>query len=91
MSEISVKIAALEEAITNLNNLKQTCADMDTTSPETVGGGSTVSELENIAALYKSLNIHFGDLISNTALFMQNVKDSYQASDSKAAQKLSGE
>ncbi len=90
MAEISIKLIALNAAITKLNNLKTTCTSMDTSLPSSVGGGLTVNEMESIANLYKSMNANFADLISNTALFMENVKKSYQTTDTKAANKLSG-
>lgn len=90
MAEIKVKINALNDSISELKNLKTTCQDWDATSPEIVGGGQTVGELESIATLYKSLNSHFIDLVSNTISFMENVKSSYEESDQSAATKISG-
>lgn len=90
MAEIKIKVDALNDSITELKKLKSTCQDWDTTSPEIVGGGQTVSELESIAALYKSLNTHFIDLVLNTISFMENIKTSYESSDQKAATKISG-
>lgn len=90
MAEIKIKINALNDSITELKNLKTACQDWETTCPETVGGGQTVNELESIAALYKSLNTHFIDLVSNTISFMENVKTSYESSDQEAAAKLAG-
>lgn len=90
MAEIKIKINALNDSITELKNLKSTCQEWDTLSPEIVGGGQTVGELESIAKLYKSLNTHFIDLVSNTISFMENVKSSYEESDQNAATKISG-
>lgn len=90
MAEIKIKINALNDSISELKNLKTACQDWDVTSPEMVGGGQTVGELESIATLYKSLNSNFIDLVSNTISFMENVKSSYEESDQNAATKISG-
>lgn len=86
MAEINVKITEINNAISKLKALQSKCNLRKTTPPSTVGGGKTVNELENIADIYKSLNRDFGELISNTISFLQNVKDSYVSSDTKAAQ-----
>lgn len=39
--------------------------------------------------MYKALNVGFEKLISNTIMFMQNVRDSYISSDEKAAKNIS--
>ncbi len=89
MATIKVNIKTLNDSITKLKALRDKCNNFDTTSPAIVGGGETVTQLEDIASLYKSLNIHFAELVNNTALFMENVKTSYESSDKKAANKMS--
>lgn len=89
MAEIQIKINKLSESITKLGSLKESCQSWNTTCPETIGGGQTVNELEGLASLYKSLNVHFIDLISNTILFMENMKDSFEESDNEAARSIS--
>ena len=88
MSEINIKISELDAAITNLQSLKSACDGINTIAPTTVGGGKTVNE--NIASVYKSLNTHVGDMISNTISFMQNIRASFITSDSNAAGKIGG-
>lgn len=88
MAEIKVKISEINSAITKLQRLQSRCNSRNTTPPTTVGGGKTVNELEDIADVYKSLNTQFGVLVSNTISFLQNVKDSYVSSDTKAANKI---
>ena len=90
MAEIKVKITEIDSAITRLQSLKSASTSADTRSPSTVGGGQCVNELEAIADVYKSLNTHFATLVQNTISFLGNVKDSYVASDQKAASKMSG-
>lgn len=89
MAEIKIKIDRLNESITKLGSLKESCQNWNTSCPETVGGGQTINELESIATLYKSLNVHFIDLISNTMLFMENMRESFEESDNEAARSIS--
>lgn len=88
MAEINVNVTEINNAITKLQGLQSECNSRNTTSPATVGGGKTVNELEDIANVYKKLNTHFEDLLLNTISFLQNVRDSYTASDTKAANKI---
>ena len=90
MAEIKIRITELDNAIERLRALQTRCDSMNTNPHSTVGGGKTVNELEAIAEVYKLLNGHFGILISNTISFLENVKDSYVSSDSKAASKIKG-
>ena len=90
MAEINVKVSEINNAITRLEGLRSECRSIITTPPATIGGGKTVNELENIAVVYKELNTHFEDLITNTISFLRNVRDSYTSSDKKAANKIAG-
>ena len=91
MSEIKINISALEDAIVKMNALKDDWSARNTNAPATVGGGQAVNEFESLAKLYKTLNDNMVTLASNTAAFLTNVKDSYQASDQKAAAAIRGE
>lgn len=88
MAEIKIKVSEINSAITRLQGLQSRCNLRNTTPPATVGGGKTINELEDIADAYKTLNTHFEDLVSNTISFLQNVRDSYTSSDTKAANKI---
>lgn len=90
MAEIKISISDLEDCITRLNSLKDTWASNNTTPPDTVGGGMTVNEFEDLAQLYKDINTHMVTLVSNTAAFLTNVKESYKESDNKAAAAMRG-
>ena len=90
MSEINIKITEIDNAIAKLQGLQSKCSLINTTPPITVGGGKTVNELEDIAEVYKALNIQFGELILNTILFFQNIKNSYVISDIRAAKGIRG-
>ena len=89
MPEISISTKALEEEIKQLKTLKNDFSKDDISCPEIVGGGQAVGELETIANLYKKLNADMVELLSNTISFMENVKNSYISSDSKAASSIS--
>ena len=88
MSEIKIKIDECNSAISKLQTLKSSCSARKTTPPAVVGGGKTVNEFENIANTYKQINTHLTNLISNTVGLLQNVRDSYVASDAKAAKEI---
>lgn len=88
MAEIKIKVSEINSAITRLQGLQSRCNSRNTTPPATVGGGKSVNELEDIADVYKTLNTHFEDLVSNTVSFLQNVRDSYTSSDTKVANKI---
>ena len=90
MVEINIKISEINNAITKLQGLRTRCNSRNTTPPITVGGGKTVNALEEMAEVYVALNNNFGEFVSNTILFLQNVRDSYAGSDSKAAKYIGG-
>lgn len=83
--EIKISIPAIDDCVAKLTALQKECSSFNSEPPATVGGGKTVNELEKTANLYKSLNDNFAALISDTVAFLNNVKDSYVASDIKAA------
>lgn len=85
---ININIDEINNSIGRLRSLQTRCDLVSTTPPVTVGGGKTVNKLEEIASMYESLNECFGELVSNTILFLQNTRDSYVSSDSKAADKI---
>lgn len=85
MQVVNIRLLKLKTSIQRLKNLKTSCENWDTKYPETVGGGQTVGELEEMAKLYKSINESFTEMVSNTALFMENIKNSFEESDKKAS------
>lgn len=89
MAEIKVKVSEINNAIIRLQGLQSRCSSRSTTPPATIGGGKTVNELEDISGVYKAINTNLENLISNTIAFLQNVRDSYINSDTKAANKIS--
>lgn len=90
MAEIKVSITHLEAAISALNTLQADWSANNTTPPPTLGGGKTVAEFEELSRMYKDLNSHMVTLVSNTAAFLTNVKESYVESDNKAASGMGG-
>lgn len=90
MSEIKINLTNLDNGISRFNTLARNWGANDTMPPITVGGGTTVNELEELAQVYKTLNEHMVTLASNTAAFLNDIKQSYQESDQKAASNISG-
>jgi len=90
VSEIKINLTNLESGISRFNTLARNWGANDTLPPVTVGGGSTVNEFEELAQIYKTLNDHMVTLASNTASFLTDIKQSYQESDQKAANNISG-
>lgn len=89
MSEINIKIDVLENAINELKSVKQECDATKKTPPETVGGGKTVNELEEIGKLYQKMNEHVSLMFESTILFLQKTKDGFEKDDQDAASKIS--
>lgn len=85
MSEITVSVSGLEDAISKMQSLQSAWESNDTAYPTTVGGGSVVSEFEKIAQLYQQLNSNMVTLAGNTASFLSNLKRSYDETDQKIA------
>lgn len=98
MAEIKINIDELESSIERLQQIACLCDGKTTvrggnfafnaSSPEIVGGGKTVGEIEAIANLYQELNADLHGLINNTISFLENVKNSYVESDDKLAQMM---
>lgn len=91
MAEIKINANEIDNSITRLKSIVSQANSSQINPPSIVGGGQSVNELEAIAGVYKDLNMHFATLVQNTISFLGNVKDSYAASDKKAANKMSGE
>ena len=89
MAEIKINIDSLESRIQELQTLERRISSNVTTSPQVVGGWSSVIELEKIADMYKTLNSSMLLLVTNTVSFMDNLKESYVGSDKKASNKIS--
>lgn len=90
MSEIKINLANLDSSISQFNTLARNWGANDTMPPVTVGGGTTVNEFEELVQVYKTLNDHMVTLASNTAAFLTDIKQSYQESDQKASNNISG-
>lgn len=90
MSEIKVNLTNLESGIKRFKTLATNWEANDTAPPVTVGGGITVNEFEELAQVYKNLNDHMVTLATNTAEFLTDIKESYQESDQKAANSITG-
>lgn len=90
MAEIKIAIDALENKISELQTLQNEISTNATTPPATVGGGTSVNELEKIATLHQTMLSSIQLLVTNTISFMENIKVSYVESDGKASKKIAG-
>lgn len=88
MKTITLNVAQIDNSIEKLKSLHNKCADMKSSAPTTKGGGNTVNELEAIGLLYGELKTDVAELISNTILFLGNVKNSFISSDETAAKNM---
>lgn len=59
--------------------------------PEIIGGGNSIQMVENIENITKEIHCLLDTLISNTALFMQNLYDSYVSNDINIAKAINGD
>lgn len=90
MAEIKINLSDLETSIARLRTLEKNWGVNDTLPPVTEGGGKVVNEFEELSKMYKDLNGHMVTLASNTAAFLTGIMESYQESDQKAADNISG-
>lgn len=91
MGQINVNVAAISGSISKFKTLQSQLMNDELKSPETVGGGSTVGQLEEIAKVYAGLNAQMGALLSATISFLENAKNEYHISDNETATKMKRE
>lgn len=91
MAEINVNKDELKQQIASLNKLAQSLEGKSVKSPS-AGKGSGSAQRAAISLLkeYKSLNDSLQRLITNSAVFYQNVLNSMSQADKKAAQGIQG-
>lgn len=85
MSEIKINIDELNNLLIDLQNLQKKSSSFRETAPAIIGGGQTVNEIEKIKNIYDGIDSNVEVMISNTVSFFKSVRDSYMASDAKAA------
>ena len=93
MAEIKINISELNNLIPKVQAVKNCANDILSRNvpPETVGGGLTVGELEELSNLYHSIYRDIEELASNTVLFLQNVRDTYIEVDVSAANRMTSD
>ena len=89
MGEINVKIALLEEKISKLTTLKETCSDIEMYDDEVVGAGQCTEIIKDIRGEYKNVKEAVLSLLSNSIGFFSGVKESLIMADEKAKNKIS--
>lgn len=90
MAEIKISITEINNSIAKLQVLKTKCVSNQKNAPKTVGGGQTVNEMESIAAQYRMIDANLETMMANTISFLTNLRDSFVASDQKAANGIGG-
>ncbi|WP_027438589.1 hypothetical protein [Lachnospira multipara] len=85
MAEIVVDIECLGTEINKLNELKNKITSNKKGPTGVVGGGNTVSNIENIGNKFKDIEDKMEVLVQSTVSFMDNIKTSYTESDNNAA------
>ena len=90
MAEIKIAVATLETKIGELRTLQGDIDNNTQKAPAVVGGGTSVSQLESIAAMHQTILSSLQLLVTNTISFMGNIKESYVESDDKASNKIAG-
>ncbi|WP_075718710.1 hypothetical protein [Roseburia sp. 499] len=91
MGKIEIDINALNVFISELKTLQSNWLNHEVNSPETVGGGGTVNQLEEIAKVYAGLQIKMGALLSGTISFLDYTKKEYEEQDKAIATKMKRE
>lgn len=87
MSEIKINTEKLSNYIQELKDFE---IKSFSSCPEIVGGGNSIQMVENIENITKEIHCLLDTLISNTALFMQNLYDSYVSNDISIAKAING-
>ncbi len=88
MGTIDIKTQQLESAINDLYSIQQKLNAAKKAPPSTIGGGKTVSQLENIGKIYQDMNQHLSMMIDSTILMLKNAKEGFETSDSSMASKI---
>lgn len=91
MGQININIEALNTSISELKTMQRNWLDNKMRSIDTVGGGSTVNQLEEIAGLYEELNTKMGALLAGTISLLNKTKQEYEMSDLAMATKMKRE
>lgn len=90
MAEININITEMNTTISRLKRLEQDWHSNKKSAPATQGGGKVVNEFEELTRMYESLNNHMIVLASRTAMFFENIRDSYVESDHEAKTNITG-
>ena len=85
MAEININITNLEEQINLLNELSRSFAGRETNVPEASGSGPALAETQELGMLLLRIRESTKELFENTAVFLNNARDSYVNTDAQIA------
>ena len=87
MAEININITNLEEQISLLNELSRSFACREMNMPEASGTGPALTETQGLGIMLLRIRESTKELFENTAVFLNNAKDSYANTDAQIAQR----
>lgn len=88
MGEIKINVSNLENNINNLKKLLETCADVDVSEEEMLGGGRSIEAIHLVDQSYSVLKESLITLITNSIGFFDNVKASLKDADDRIASNM---
>ncbi len=83
-NNIDVNVQALDNAINQLNRLKQ-INSLRRKVPTTQGGGKVVNEIERLAKEFDQVHMDMVKMINSTQLFLVKARNAYVSADTKSA------
>ncbi len=87
MSEIKVNIEALDQKITQLRNLQNSCDSASVNAVDLIGGGESIRVINEVDQEYAVMKRCFNTLLTNSIQFFENVKQTVSDTDMKMTYK----
>ena len=88
MNTIEIDKKVLEEKINKLKQLRDTCEGLNVKPEDIRGSGQSIGMLAKADAKYQILKDSILQLLDNSILFFDNVKNSLVSADEKASEKI---
>lgn len=90
MIVINTNVLALNEKIDRLRALKVRCEGLDVSTVWAEGSGLTNAQLRELDGQYEALRSAMTQLLDNSVLFFENVRQSMVETDNAAAASIAG-